>query len=120
MDDQTVGARVSARREQLRLNQRSLADQANEIYPMSQSTLSRIESGERELRLAEAMAISAILGCPVDDLLAPNPLSQRALVALRTSGSEVPHTSAAVDEVLMLLRMTNDFCVRENLNYSNA
>lgn len=110
MDNGEVGARVAARRERLGLNQRELADAVDQLYPISQSTICRIEAGDRRLKMAEAVAVAAALGCPVDELLAPNPLSTRALVALRTSGSDTPDASEAVEDVLVLLRMTNDFC----------
>lgn len=58
------GARIESARERLGMSQRALAREAG----LSQATLSRIESGERPLKMSEIILISGALGCSVSEI----------------------------------------------------
>ena len=75
----TQGRRISDRRTQLGLSQRSLARQAH----LSQATLSRIESGERAAKMDEVLRVASVLGTSVSSLVSESPLASRVQFAHR-------------------------------------
>lgn len=58
------GARIEGARERLGMSQRALARRAG----LSQSTLSRIESGERAPKMGEMILVASALGCSVSEI----------------------------------------------------
>jgi transcriptional regulator with XRE-family HTH domain len=58
------GARIVRARERLGISQRTLAGKAG----LSQSTLSRIESGERTPKMSEIILVADALGCSVSEI----------------------------------------------------
>lgn len=61
-----------ARRERGFTSQAQLAKRLNELgYPMHATAVARIESGARKVTLAEALAITAALGCQFAHLVTP-------------------------------------------------
>lgn len=70
LNDQTVGESIRRRRERLFWSQTELAGQLTTVgMPMNQNTVSRIEHGERPLRLAEAATFAEVLGVSIDVLI---------------------------------------------------
>ncbi|MBA2768637.1 MAG: helix-turn-helix transcriptional regulator [Sporichthyaceae bacterium] len=69
--DETVGARIRDLRIRQGLPQGHLSTVMRVSYDFGwhQSTLTRVEAGERPLRLSEAVAVAEILGTDVADLL---------------------------------------------------
>ncbi|PWG12308.1 hypothetical protein DF268_17070 [Streptomyces sp. V2] len=82
MDHKEIGDRIARERAQAGLSQRELAARAE----LSQSTLVRIEAGERKnLSVAELDRIAVALGIPLTLLTRGNPVRQRMQVAARAS-----------------------------------
>lgn len=69
--DVTIGANVRHARERANLSQSEVARLMSEAHVpgFHQTTVARIEKGERPLRLAEALELTLILGVSLTDLL---------------------------------------------------
>lgn len=80
-----MGERVAALREQLGWSQRDLARTSG----LSQSTLSRVESGRREATAAETVLLAGALGATVPELTGDSPVSREVRCAARATGEEV-------------------------------
>ncbi|XAS73654.1 helix-turn-helix transcriptional regulator [Micrococcaceae bacterium Sec5.1] len=78
-----IGERIARRRVEADLSQRHLEG----LTGISQSTLQRIESGNRVARMDEIISIAWALGCPVEAILDETPVRDRVLVASRASTS---------------------------------
>ncbi len=79
-----IGARIERARAAAGLSQRALADATG----ISQSTLSRIISGNREAKTAEIAAIAWETGCTVAQLTGVGTVAERVqCVPLLTTGS---------------------------------
>lgn len=78
-----IGARVVEARKIVGMSQRDLAEESS----LSQSTIHRIETGEREASASELATIADSCGVLVDDLLGTNTLSEHVRCAGRTSDS---------------------------------
>jgi len=76
-------------RERMGLPQNVLAMTMNSMYgfPWHQTTVGKVESGERPIRLAEAVAVAQSLGVPLDDLVAEAERAHRAALQSRASTS---------------------------------
>ena len=97
-----LGRRIEHAREAAGLSQTELA----QIVDLSQSAISRIESGSRGVDSLELAGIARALGVAVLDLLETRPLAQELRVAARAQG--VADSSAlerAVDRVVDLVRL---------------
>jgi len=64
------GHHARQRREFLNLSQQSVADYMKDFFkiPWHQTVVAKIESGERRVKLNEAMALAYIYGLPLDNL----------------------------------------------------
>lgn len=87
-----LGERIARARERTGLSQGALA----ELLGLTQSAISRIETGERSIDSIELAKVAKILGVSVLDLLEQNPLMEELLVAARAEAAE----SAAIDRAL--------------------
>lgn len=97
-----LGRRIERAREEAGLSQTELA----QVVDLSQSAVSRIESGSRGVDSLELAGIARALGVAVLDLLETRPLAQQLRVAARAQG--VDDTAAlerAVDRVVDLIRL---------------
>lgn len=76
-DDGRFAERMQQIRERLGISQSALVGRLrdNGWSKVHQTTLSRIEKGERPVRLGEARAIAAALGVPLSRLVEPDPAS---------------------------------------------
>jgi len=90
VDAAALAERVRRARMQRDLNQTQLARAAG----VSQSTVSRIEKGDREVTLVEADALARALELPLDTLLHGSGVQERVLVALRTATRGVDRGAA--------------------------
>lgn len=87
-----LGERIARARERANLSQGELA----ELLGLTQSAISRIESGERSVDSLELARLAKVLRVSVLDLLEENPLMEELLVAARAEAAE----SAAIDRAL--------------------
>jgi transcriptional regulator with XRE-family HTH domain len=85
------------------MSQRDLEDQID----LSQSTITRIENGDRAVKPYELSAIAVALGCPESSLMENHPLRNRVQYAARTSIGKTPDTESVKDYLLHLLEMDN-------------
>jgi transcriptional regulator with XRE-family HTH domain len=69
--DTTFGSRVREVRERLGMPQTHISTTMRMAhgFPWHQNTTGKVESGERPIKLAEAVAVAAILGVPLEDLI---------------------------------------------------
>lgn len=69
--DELFGRRMKAIREARRIPQQHVAMNLSMLHgmPWHQSTVGKVESGLRPVRLAEAVAIAAVLAVPLQELL---------------------------------------------------
>lgn len=80
------GARIESARERLGISQRALARKAG----LSQSTLSRIESGERTPKMSEIILIAGVLGCSVSEISEHSAVRDRVVCFARAeNGSDM-------------------------------
>src|SRR5690625_3104218 len=68
---ENFGQYARRRREFLGLSQRQVADFISKTFdiPWHQTVVAKIESGERQIKLAEALALSLAYGMRLDDLM---------------------------------------------------
>ncbi|MFN8188055.1 MAG: XRE family transcriptional regulator [Gaiellales bacterium] len=95
-----LGSRIARARDAADLSQTDLA----ELIGLSQSAISRIESGQRGIDSLELAAIAEALGVSVLDLLEPRPLAQRLRVAARQQDVESTVVEKAIDRVSDVIR----------------
>ncbi|MCW2135020.1 helix-turn-helix domain-containing protein [Arthrobacter sp. VKM Ac-2550] len=100
---ESTAARIRRYREQTGLSQRALEARVD----FSQSTITRIESGERPAKPYELTAIAAALGCPESSLLESHPLRDRVQYAARTNTSGTPDEEPVKDKLFYFLEMDN-------------
>lgn len=82
----TSGQRIQAARERLGLTQRALARKSG----LSQSTLHRVEQGDRKPKMPELIALADSLGCTVSELSQHSPVRDRVVCFARSeNGSEM-------------------------------
>ena len=69
--DARFAQRVKAERERRRISQTQIvtALAADHGVRWHQSTMTKVEAGERPVRLMEALAVASVLGVPLEDLL---------------------------------------------------
>jgi len=86
METTTIGQRVERARVAAGLSQRALAEQTG----ISQSTLSRIEAGERDAKMTEVLVIAWSTGHTVAQLTGVSEVASRVeCVARSTNGSQM-------------------------------
>ena len=62
-------------------------------HPFHQGTITRIERGERPVRLDEAVSFAAALGCPLEELIgSTESTQQRAAIALAEARADSART----------------------------
>jgi transcriptional regulator with XRE-family HTH domain len=94
-----VGARIDRAREAAGISQRNLADTTG----ISQSTLSRIISGDREAKLPELVEIAGATGHTLAELTGTGTVADRVQCAARsTNGSGMAGMRAALLHFLEL------------------
>jgi transcriptional regulator with XRE-family HTH domain len=72
--EEVFGRRMRQERERLAITQGGLANGLGELgMKLDPTAVTRIEKGDRGLRLNEALAIAQVLGCTLDYLLDPYP-----------------------------------------------
>ncbi|GIU96028.1 MAG: DNA-binding protein [Gaiellaceae bacterium] len=97
-----LGRRIASAREAAGLSQTDLAQQIG----LSQSAMSRIESGLRGVDSIELAEIARVLDVAVLDLLETRPLAQELRVAARAQGiADSASLERAVDRVVELVRL---------------
>jgi Zn-dependent peptidase ImmA (M78 family)/transcriptional regulator with XRE-family HTH domain len=96
-----LGRRIARAREAARLSQANVAERVS----LSQSAISRIESGLRGVDSLELAGIADALGVSVLDLLEPRPLAQRLRVAARQQDAESTAVEKAIDRVSDVVRL---------------
>ncbi|WP_404290672.1 helix-turn-helix domain-containing protein [Glutamicibacter arilaitensis] len=99
----TTGDRIKNYRVQAEISQRDLESRTE----LSQSTIARIESGDRIVKPYELAAIAHALGCPESSLMESDPIRDRVQFAARTSVDAKPNTQQVKDHLLYLLEMDN-------------
>lgn len=82
--DVEIGKRIAAERERVGMSQRDLAEMAG----LSQPTVHRIETGQREASTLELSVIADACGVLIADLLGTNTLADEVRCAGRTSDAE--------------------------------
>ena len=95
-----VAKRIAALTSELGLSQRGLAKKSG----LSQSTLSRAMSGEREFHVDELLDIATALDVPLAELVDASPVDDDFSFAARTHDSD-PSTEAVRNRLLTLLRI---------------
>jgi transcriptional regulator with XRE-family HTH domain len=99
MATRDLGARIEDARAAAGLSQRALADRTG----ISQSTLSRIISGDRTAKMPEVMAIGWATGHTVAQLTGTGTVADRAQCAARaTNGSDMDQLRRALLHFLEL------------------
>jgi transcriptional regulator with XRE-family HTH domain len=101
--DVAVGRRIKALRDARKMSQEALGEAlAAYGHPLVQPVIARIEAGKRPLRLAEAVALAAVLGVSVTDLVpggaGDQPARQAALTAVIETSREFSEAVAAAEE----------------------
>jgi transcriptional regulator with XRE-family HTH domain len=82
MTSQAIGDRATQARERAGLSQRALAEQTG----ITQSTLSRIESGTREPKMNEVLAIAWATGSSVAEITDQSTVRDRVRCVARATG----------------------------------
>lgn len=100
MDAKVIGLRIRDLRTGAGLSQRELEDETG----ISQATISRIEAGDRKVRIDEAVSLSWALGCPVETILEENSIRDRVLCATRANLSSAD-VNRVKDDLIFLLEM---------------
>lgn len=99
MTVETIGARIQRARETSGKSQRAIQADTG----ISQSRLSRIESGDHAPKLNEVLALSWTLGYTVTELTGHSPVRDRAQFAARTEmGGDVAALQAELIHFLEL------------------
>lgn len=93
--------RIRRYREKAGVTQRELRDRTE----ISQSTIVRIESGDRPVKPYELTAIATALGCPESSLMEHHEVRDRVRWAARTNSNGEPDTESAKDFLLYLMEM---------------
>lgn len=96
-----LGERISRAREKAGLSQGGLA----ELVGLTQSAVSRIESGERSVESLELARLAKALDASVLDLLEERPLMEELLVAARAEAGESAGLDRALNRVVDLVRL---------------
>ena len=99
----TTGDRIKHYRMQNGMSQRALEEKID----LSQSTITRIENGDRPVKPYELSAIALALGCPESSLMESHPLRDRVQYAARTAVGKHPDTESVKDHLFYLLEMDN-------------
>src|SRR5664279_107210 len=100
--DIAIGARVRAVRTQRGLSQGDMADLLRrQGIPWSQGTLSKVETGDRPIRLSEAPLVAHALGLELEELAAGK---SRVAAALRRAGVVVREARYQLDNAQTELR----------------
>lgn len=94
----SLGKRIQRLRTKANLTQRQL----REATGLSQTTIHRIETGEKAARIDELLSIAWAVGCPISHLLRNSAIRERATFAARVSEDEAPLEAVADDLFLML------------------
>jgi transcriptional regulator with XRE-family HTH domain len=102
--DATFGARLRRERERQQVSQASLADSLTyHGVPWHQTTVAKVEAGERPIRLAEATALARLLGIPLATLAIGHD-DERGTWRLRRAIAELERVRRRVDEQIGQLR----------------
>lgn len=101
--------RIRHYREKAGLTQRGL----QELTEISQSTINRIESGQRPVKPYELTAIAQALGCPESSLVEHHEVRDRIQWAARTNAGGEPEPGPVKDFLFYLLEM--DTFLKESL-----
>lgn len=96
-----LGERISRIRERAGLSQGDLAERVE----LTQSAISRIETGERSVESLELARLAKALDASVLDLLEERPLMEELLLAARAKVSESAGLDRALDRVVNLVRL---------------
>ncbi|HEX5929634.1 MAG TPA: XRE family transcriptional regulator [Solirubrobacterales bacterium] len=96
-----LGARILRARESAKLSQGELAD----LVGLTQSAISRIESGERSVESLELARLAKALAVSVLDLLEERPLMEELLIAARSEATESAGLDRALNRVVDLVRL---------------
>jgi len=96
-----LGKRIARARERADFSQGSLA----ELVGLTQSAVSRIETGERSVESLELAKLAKALDISVLDLLEERPLMEELLVAARTEVEESAGLDRALNRVVDLVRL---------------
>jgi transcriptional regulator with XRE-family HTH domain len=99
----TTGDRIKSYRELAKKSQRDL----EAMTGISQTTIARIETGNRTVKSYELSAFAAALGCPESSLMEHHPLRERVQFAARTTDAGVPNQEPVKDFLFDLLEMDN-------------
>ena len=109
LSQQDLGRRIARARDRAGLSQTELG----EAVSLSQSAISRIESGDRGVDSLELAAIADALDVSVIDLLESRPLAEELRLAVRAQALEdVAALDRAIDRVVDLVRL--DELLREH------
>jgi transcriptional regulator with XRE-family HTH domain len=100
VDAKVIGLRIRDLREGAKLTQRQLADETG----ISQTMISRIEAGERPVRIDQVVSLSWALGCPVETILEENSIRDRVLCATRANLASAD-VNRVKDDLIFLLEM---------------
>lgn len=108
-----VGGKVRKYREARGMSQRHVVEVLNADHNLGwhQTTLAKTESGERPLRLSEAIVLADVFGVPVESLspLAAPGQPEGTEILLRARASEMAHAAKLLEHRrLTLLRMADD------------
>jgi hypothetical protein len=103
--DEAFGSRMRRAREP-RMSQQRLATLLNERYGFGwhQTTAGKVESGERPAKLAEAVAISLVLGVPLDELVFEDVTSVRRAAAADLAYDELYAVQESIGRRMLGLR----------------
>jgi transcriptional regulator with XRE-family HTH domain len=98
--DEAIGQRVRERREQLRLSQAHIAMKMNlKGHQWHQTTVAKTETGERPLRLTEALALAEALFVQLSVFLGQAPIDPDRASAIGELRRLVEHIEARVAEL---------------------
>ncbi|WP_125617043.1 helix-turn-helix domain-containing protein [Specibacter cremeus] len=97
----TTGDLIKRYREHAGMSQRALEEKID----LSQSSIVRIEKGDRQVKSYELSAIAAALGCPESSLMESHPRRDRVQYAARTNGDNTPDMTQVKEHLFFLLEM---------------
>ena len=99
----TTGERIKSYRLQAGKTQRELESMTG----ISQTTIFRIEGGDRPVKPYELSAFAAAFGCPESSLMEHHPLRDRVKYAARTAKDATPNEEPVKNFLFELLEMDN-------------
>jgi transcriptional regulator with XRE-family HTH domain len=100
--DGAFGTRVRQARLAKRLRQQDLVDALNSAFKLGwyQQTLGRLEAGDRQVRITEAVAIATVLDVPLTELVYGTPQSLATVEAAERAYDELDAVHQRISKMI--------------------